>query len=118
MRLVQRLIAVSAVAGLPFFVGCTSSGDSDYRGSSRSYDPSYRSTRSYDPSYDRYDRAGTAGYDYGSSSGRVWRDSDGNLHHPPGWKAASDRGRDDNDRDDPSRNGGSDYRYDRSYDRY
>jgi hypothetical protein len=102
------------VAGLPFFVGCSSDDHHSSR-TSRSYDPAYRTSRTYD--YDRYDRASTAGY--GSSRG-TWRDADGNLHHPPGWKAASDRGRDDNDRDDPSRNGGYDTRYENSryYNRY
>jgi hypothetical protein len=114
MRVMQRLLAVSAL-GLPLLVGCSSDGDHSSR-SSRTYNTSrdyrgYGTSRSYD--YDRYDRAGTAGY--GSSRG-PWRDSDGYLHHPPGWKAASDRGRDDNDRDDPSRNGY--YNNSRSYNRY
>ena len=103
MRSIQTLFAVAAVAGLSFVVGCTSDGDHhdhNYRSSSRSYDPYYRTTRSYDP----YDRASTAGYDH-----RPWRDDNGNLHHDSDWKADSDRGRLSNDRDD---------RHDRYYNGY
>jgi hypothetical protein len=89
MRRFHRLplLIAGLFAGLPLVGGCSSNDhDSDRSRSSRDY----RTSRDYD-----YDRAGTASERQGP-----WRDADGNLHHPPGWKAASDRGRDSNDRDE------------------
>lgn len=103
MHIAQRMMAVGALAGLGLLAGCSSSSHHDYDRTSRTYDP-YSTTsaerRSYDPNgYDRYD-ARTAGSTHGP-----WRDEDGDLHHNRDWKADSDRGRDSNDRDDPSRRG-------------
>lgn len=89
MRFIKGFLAM-ALIGTPWLIGCS---DSDHH-SSRSYDPNYRVTRSYDPN--RYDRAVESSYDERSP----WRDDEGNLHHPPGWKADSARGRLPNDRDD------------------
>ena len=95
MNLGKHMMA-AGVVGLGLLAGCTSSSrDSDRTSSSRTYDPYSTSERSYDP----YD-ARTAGSERGP-----WRDADGNLHHNPDWKNNSDRGRDSNDRDDPSRQG-------------
>ena len=95
MNTTQKMMAVGAL-GLGLLAGCSSSDHDDYRRtSSRTYDPYSTSERSYDP----YD-ARTAGSERGP-----WRDADGNLHHNPDWKNDSDRGRDSNDRDDPSRQG-------------
>jgi hypothetical protein len=82
------LLMGALFAGLPLLGGCSSNDRDDRPRSSRDS----RVSRDYD--YDRYDRASQAGERQGP-----WRDEDGNLHHPPGWKAASDRGRDSNDRD-------------------
>jgi len=89
----KEMMAVGAL-GLALLAGCSSSNH-DRTSSSRTYDPYSTSERSYDP----YD-ARTAGSERGP-----WRDADGNLHHNPDWKNDSDRGRDSNDRDDPSRQG-------------
>src|SRR4051812_38988605 len=87
MNLGTRILA-AGVVGLGLLAGCSSSHDS--RASER---------RSYDPYDSRYD-ARTAGSEHGP-----WRDEEGDLHHNRDWKADSDRGRDSNDRDDPSRHG-------------
>ena len=113
MRAFAKLIAVTAVAGLPLLGGCSSDGCSDNYRSSRTYDPSYRTTRTYDPDYRASRTSRTYDYDTATQAGSSrgpWRDEDGRLHHPPGWKAASDRGRLSNDRDDRAA--------DRYYDRY
>jgi hypothetical protein len=88
VRFIKGLLA-AALVGTPWLIGCT---DSDHH-STRDYDSNYRVSRSYD--HDRYDRAVESSYGRGP-----WRDEDGRLHHPPGWKADSDRGRLSNDRDD------------------
>ncbi len=102
MRSFTRWLAVGAVAGLGTLAGCSSGGsDGDYssRRSSDTYDVYDRSDRldRYDRSPNRYDRYDTAERAGSSRPPRI--DADGNLHHPPGWKAASDRGRLSNDRD-------------------
>jgi hypothetical protein len=94
MNVGQKMMAVGALA-IGLLAGCTSSDRDSSRTSSRTYDPYSTSERSYDP----YD-ARTAGSERGPR-----RDEDGNLHHNPDWKSDSDRGRDSNDRDDPSRQG-------------
>jgi hypothetical protein len=88
MKVGTRILA-AGVVGLGLLAGCSSS-DHDRVSSER---------RSYDPYDSRYD-ARTAGSQHGP-----WRDEDGDLHHNRDWKADSDRGRDSNDRDDPSRHG-------------
>ena len=99
MNIGQRMMAIGTLAGLGLLAGCGSSHHDSTRTSSRTYDPySTSERRSTDP-YDGYD-ARTAGSEHGP-----WRDDEGRLHHDPGWKADSDRGRDSNDRDDPSRHG-------------
>src|SRR3954454_4217760 len=110
MTMTQRFMAIGTLGIGLLAAGCSSS-DHDRTRTSRTYDPYGSSSRTYDPygserrstgtySSDRYD-AQTAGSQHGP-----WRDEDGNLHHNRGWKADSDRGRDSNDRDDPSRGGG------------
>lgn len=97
MRYIKAILAMSLVSA-PWLIGCS---DNDHHSSgSRRYDPDTSVSRTYDPygRTDRYDRATEAGYGRGP-----WRDTDGRLHHPPGWKADSDRGRDSNDRDDRAR---------------
>ena len=89
MRFIKGFLAM-ALVGTPWLIGCS---DNDHHHSTRSYDPNYRESRSYD--YNRYDRAVESGYERSP-----WRDDEGNLHHPPGWKADSARGRLPNDRDD------------------
>jgi hypothetical protein len=91
VRFIKAFLAVMLV-GTPWLIGC-SDNDHHHSRSSRSYDPTYGTSRGYD--YDRYDRATEAGYGRGP-----WRDDEGRLHHPPGWKADSARGRLPNDRDD------------------
>ena len=88
MRFIKGLLAV-ALVGTPWLIGCTDSGHRSARDNGRDY----RVSRNYD--YGRYDRATEAGYGRGP-----WRDEGGRLHHPPGWKADSARGRLSNDRDD------------------
>ena len=108
MTLSQRFMAIGTLGIGLLAAGCSSS-DHDRTRTSRSYDPYDSSARrTYDPYGSQ--RRSTDTYDYdartaGSQRG-PWRDDDGNLHHSPGWKADSDRGRDSNDRDDPSRRGG------------
>lgn len=95
MRFIKVILAV-ALVGTPWLIGC-SDNDHHSRTTSRSYDPNYGASRGYDYNRNdnRYDRAVESGY------GRdPWRDDDGRLHHAPGWKADSDRGRLPNDRDD------------------
>jgi hypothetical protein len=89
MNVGQRILAGGTVVLGLLAAGCSSS-DHDGRHSER---------RSYDPYDSRYD-ARTAGSEHGP-----WRDEDGDIHHDRDWKADSDRGRDSNDRDDPSRRG-------------
>ena len=75
----------AGMVGLGLLAGC-----------SNHYHSRVSERRSYDPYYD----VRTAGSERGP-----WRDENGDLHHNPDWKADSDRGRDSNDRDDPSRRG-------------
>ena len=94
MRIIKTILAL-ALVGTPWLIGCTSDNDHHTRTSSRSYDPDYGVSRDYNRYDSRYDRAVESGY------GREpWRDDNGRLHHAPGWKADSDRGRLPNDRDD------------------
>jgi hypothetical protein len=89
MNVGQRILAGGVVALGLIVAGCSS--DHHDRASSE--------RRSYDPYNSRYD-ARTAGSEHGP-----WHDDDRYLHHDRDWKADSDRGRDSNDRDDPSRRG-------------
>ena len=92
MRFIKGIL-VMALVGTPWLIGCSDNDHSD-RHSTRYYDPNYRASRNYDYN-NRYDRAVESGYERSP-----WRDDEGRLHHPPGWKADSDRGRLPNDRDD------------------
>jgi hypothetical protein len=89
MNVGQRILAGGTVVLGLLAAGC----------SSTDHDGHYSERRSYDPYDSRYD-VRTAGSEHGP-----WRDEDGDIHHNRDWKADSDRGRDSNDRDDPSRHG-------------